>query len=250
MVFCDGRLVYPDNRIITEQDKLRLLHYLRESPNRLSVFELVNVAGVKLWQARELLEPYVEQGLIRQDRRDRWGPFDESATYYTVPEKRDEIDRRLREYIHEARYKGDVARLAHVEDGEKIKACFECMEYYQSFITDCPVCWRRTDDLDARIAEAIFMLNRKGYKTVSCCAGHGSGMHDAHIVFEENLAGIQPPANFWWEKANILSNIPYHKIIGISRKKCEETVDSATIIKYREESLQELRKWIKGLPVR
>ncbi|ADC69217.1 glutamine amidotransferase class-II [Methanocaldococcus sp. FS406-22] len=103
IVFKNGEMIYSNKRLTDLE--LKILKILRESPHRVSLRNIIknlnrlsrNIrydSSVVRIGIRSLLD----KGYIKQNGTDTvsWNHLD--ATFYTKPEKREEIDRRLREF--------------------------------------------------------------------------------------------------------------------------------------------------------
>lgn len=101
MVFKNGEMIYSNKRLTDLE--LKILKILRESPHRVSLKKIIenleylsrNIrhdASVVRIGIRSLLD----KGYIKQDSRDTVNWDDLEATFYTKPEKRVEIDKRLK----------------------------------------------------------------------------------------------------------------------------------------------------------
>ena len=77
---------------------LHALYKIRTSPHHVDVFAISNTVGIRLNRVQNVLQPLIDEGLIKQDSRDSGGPFEPYSTYYTVRAKREEIDQLLQRY--------------------------------------------------------------------------------------------------------------------------------------------------------
>ncbi|MGB4500200.1 MAG: hypothetical protein WBI21_02910 [Natronincolaceae bacterium] len=194
----------------------------------------------------------IDEGLIKQDSRDQGGPFDPHSTYYTVRAKREEIDQLLHEDTAKVQIPKTDLNFSEAGNSDKIQACVNCLIYYKKGTTFCRKCLCGIMDLDKQIADIIFCLNEKGYKTRFSCAGHGSDSVP-YISFNTDIEKMDPPLYFDWDRGKdnrILRMIPYNKAMGITRKKMQQTVSEETLEQYRLKNLGALREWAKNLPVR
>lgn len=255
IVFLGGKQVFPVNEEDEEdlEEKILLaLHRIRTSPSRVCVFVIASTVGMKLDEAHKVLQPLIDEGLIKQDSRDQDGPFDPHSTYYTVRAKREEIDQLLHEDTAKVRAPKTDLNFSEAGNSDKIQACVNCLIYYKKGTTFCRKCLCGIMDLDKQIADIIFCLNEKGYKTRFSCAGHG-GDSVPYISFNTDIEKMDPPLYFDWDRGKDNRNlrmIPYNKAMGITRKKMQQTISEETLEEYRLKNLEVLREWAKNLPVR
>lgn len=101
IVFREGVMIYSSRREIKDKSeapagicKLEILRILRSSPHRMSFKEIKNKLKVKFSSAEveDGIHSLLAERYIRQDSRDRVSWDNDSATFYTVQEKRNEID--------------------------------------------------------------------------------------------------------------------------------------------------------------
>lgn len=69
-----------------------ILKILRKSPHRLSLREIVEKAGHSKNEVKSVVHYLLCKEYIRQDSRDKVEWNDDNATFYTIPQKRKEID--------------------------------------------------------------------------------------------------------------------------------------------------------------
>jgi DNA-binding MarR family transcriptional regulator len=85
--------VYVHNELkITEEQVLITLKYLRSLSCNVDAFMIAKMAGIKSSDIVDFIDLIVRLGYIRQSKEDASEKSDMRAKYYTVPEKRDEID--------------------------------------------------------------------------------------------------------------------------------------------------------------
>jgi len=91
IVFKDGRIIYSNKRP-SEGMEMDVLIAIRRSPHRISLREISNKTGRSMEEVTRAVRSLLKKKYIRQDRRDvvRW--YEESATFYTEPSRRREID--------------------------------------------------------------------------------------------------------------------------------------------------------------
>ncbi|MEL1135043.1 gamma-glutamylcyclotransferase [Desulfitobacterium sp. THU1] len=65
-----------ENGLYCGEKMLQALHFIRKSPRRCSVFEIMNMVRYKLEKAKRIIEPLVEKGYIKQDSRDTSGEYE------------------------------------------------------------------------------------------------------------------------------------------------------------------------------
>ncbi len=109
IVFRDGAMVYSSDRDISEDteilaynNEILVLEAIRSSPGRISHREIKKKLKGKLseTEVRYLIRSLLARKYIKQDRRDRVQWHNDSATFYTVPEKRKEIDRMIESFTN------------------------------------------------------------------------------------------------------------------------------------------------------
>ena len=88
---------------VTEDCKQRALLFLRRADHAQGLFELAHMAGIDLWDIPILVDSLTKDGYIRQHKGDV-GKYDLSARYFTVKEKRKEIDDMLLKGLEKASY--------------------------------------------------------------------------------------------------------------------------------------------------
>lgn len=253
VVFHEGQQIFPVVQPDTDKEEtLHALYLIRTSSQRESVFYIMNMIGLELEQANIILQPLLNKGYIRQDRRDRGSPFEHFSTYYTVPAKRNEIDQLLKEDAAKVVISAEQIDFSVAEEEDKLLACVSCQTFYKEGITFCRKCLERVNELDTRIADIIFSLNAKGYKTEHSCAGRGDYIGKPYIAFSFNIdvSGPTCPQNYAWEHSKkVLRMMSYHKVMGITKKKMEQTITKETLEKFAINNLETLRSWADSLPV-
>jgi glutamine amidotransferase len=97
-VFCNGEMIYSSaGRSNNESDnisdiKKNILRFIRKSPHRVSLKQIVVTLGIQIEQARSAILSLMSEGYLRQDGRDLVPDNHTQATFYTEPSKRQEID--------------------------------------------------------------------------------------------------------------------------------------------------------------
>ena len=87
-----GTLVFPQNESRLHEQLFLVLRFIRTAPHRVTIQEISSKMELTLDEVRLLIQQLLDKGLIRQDRRDTVEPYSATATYYTVPRRRLEID--------------------------------------------------------------------------------------------------------------------------------------------------------------
>ena len=95
LVMKKGTLIFPMTESESQEQLLHALRFIRTAPQRVSVHEISSIVNISLTEAKPLIQRMLNAGLIQQDRRDTMEPYSPTATYYTVPGKRAEIDKLL-----------------------------------------------------------------------------------------------------------------------------------------------------------
>jgi len=91
-VFRKGAIAFCGTQCVTEEKILQALRFIRTSPRRVSVSLIATEVSIELGEIDVLIEKLVSRGYIMKDSRDAGEPFDGGSTYYTVLDKRVEID--------------------------------------------------------------------------------------------------------------------------------------------------------------
>lgn len=91
MVCKEGKVLYSHRNPGIDR-RLDVLRLLRDHPHRLSLQEIYAEVGGSKEEIRSTIESLLTEGLIKQDGRDRVSWCSDNATYYTVRNKRPEID--------------------------------------------------------------------------------------------------------------------------------------------------------------
>jgi hypothetical protein len=95
-------------------------------------------------------------------------------------------------------------------------------------------------EIDDVVVPTIQILNRKGYITVDCCAGHpfntaGNGMYSSYISFKEGIVLPSLPPGY------TLNN-------NIIRRFWDFELDFYAFIRDNIETMAQLYKWALDLP--
>jgi len=164
--------------------------------------------------------------------------------------KRNEIDRLIKEDIEDVILPASSIDFAGAGIDDKVLACVRCLTFYKEGASFCRKCLHKTIELDTSLADIIFTLNEKGYRTESCCCGDSSyGI--PYVCFEMDVVGLDAPANFYWQRGgakSVLTMIPYHKAKGIGRKRMVHVIYEELVENFRVRNIEALRAWANALP--
>jgi hypothetical protein len=91
--------------------------------------------------------------------------------------------------------------------------CEDCFEQYNIKRRSglyCKECDGNLVEIDENFIEAIILLNKKGYYTMFCCAGHPNpkDVHSAYIMFEDGSILPYLPKGYLYDK-DLTPNINY-----------------------------------------
>ena len=117
----------------------------------------------------------------------------------------------------------------------------------------CPYCWNTLNKcscdlfppyhlifVDQNIQEHIRILNKKGYRTTSCCEGHREVCINTYVAFADNyFKDVDLPEGFRYNKGKRI--ITYTYSTKLTKEKMEE---------LKTEKLRVLLEWCNGLPSR
>lgn len=98
LVFKDGYLLSPSEEL--SDIEIKVLRFIRTSPHRVRIKKIATELNLPIEKVVEIIASLKSKNLIKQDSRDIENdiPWDSpDASYYTVPEKRDYIDRIIRQ---------------------------------------------------------------------------------------------------------------------------------------------------------
>ncbi|HHV95249.1 MAG TPA: winged helix-turn-helix transcriptional regulator [Clostridiaceae bacterium] len=90
VVFKDGKIIY--NKYPIGETELRILKAIRTTPHKVSIEYLSSFMNLPYSTVVEYIKNLRDNGYIKQDSTDMVDPLDKNANYYTVKERRDEID--------------------------------------------------------------------------------------------------------------------------------------------------------------
>ena len=131
---------------------------------------------------------------------------------------------------------------------------FVCMTCYRVYPESkkrrflCPICHELPVQIDDLFASTIAELNKKGYKTVTCCAGHvNDSVPDCYIRFEEEF-----PENLLPPFIGYCPNGEYNKETKTwteDRTTLRKRFDLPTKDNF-ELNAKRLFEWAQGLPVK
>lgn len=244
-VFKGNEIVYPIKKKLTETE-LRILRYLRNQPHKESLFVIANNASFKINELSHM-KHLVSLGYIRQDRSESKEPFPPFATYYTVPNERELIDKLLKQDMQKHILPLDLATCRQAGADDKIPYCFSCKQAYRTGTTYCRKCLRNLESFDVQMLDIITELNNKGFETSYCCSGHGRG--DIYIDFKDRELSITTPNGFRVTNthgSNVLRSIPCHMVLGKKRNQIEDF----EVFEMWEQNMATLRDWVQKLSTR
>ncbi|MGI6684511.1 MAG: class II glutamine amidotransferase [Bacillota bacterium] len=164
--------------------------------------------------------------------------------------KWDEIDRLIKEDMEKVLLPAAAIDFLRAGIDDKVLACVRCLTFYKEGVSFCRKCLHDTVELDTSIADIIFTLNEKGYRTESCCCGDSS-FGIPYVCFGIDIVGLNPPTNFDWRRGgakSVLTMIPYHKSKGIVRNRMMYSISEKVVEKYRVNNIEALRNWANKLP--
>jgi len=163
---------------------------------------------------------------------------------------RNEIGRMLKEDYEKVLLPANSINFSGAGKDDKVLACIRCLTFYKKGATFCRKCLHKTVELDTSIADIIFTLNEKGYRTECCCCGDNSN-GIPYIYFGIDVVGVNAPPNFDWGRGgakSVLTMIPYHKAKGIKRRNMMHLISEELVEKYRVKNIEALRNWANELP--
>ena len=190
-----------------------------------------------------MVDSLTTDGFIRQDRRDVVDKYDPNAKYYTVPEKREEIDGMLEKDLEDSFIPFESIDCVNADLNHKTKTCMKCLTTYKEGKTFCRKCLRELDEIDTPMLDIMFDLNKKGYETEYCCCGHPTlNFYSAYFVVNGIINGITAPDGFTLKCADHKTTITS---IYVKKKLKLSTVDLEELAK---KNLSNLREWVIELP--
>ncbi|MBZ9686804.1 gamma-glutamylcyclotransferase [Clostridium estertheticum] len=229
---------------VSEETMFNALRYIKRQPHAPSLFMIANIVEIKLWDINLLVDSLTTRGLIRQDGRDVVGKYDSDAKYYTVPEKKEEIDLLLSKDLNESLLSFQSVDCVNSDLNHKTKACMNCLTIYKDGKTFCRKCLRKLDDIDTPMLDIIFGLNKKGYKTQFCCSGHlTSKIYSAYFVVSGIIKEITIPDGFSLECEGNRTTIS-----SLYVKKGKVNQATVELEELARKNLSNLRKWVIELP--
>jgi len=231
---------------------LQALRFIRKQPERVSVFAICNAVEIKVWEIATLIDVLVSDGYIKQDGRDRNDPYSPHSTYYTVPSRRQEIDKLLENDLIEnvIDLQGLDYRNAAADD--RMLVCTNCWVGYPAEARYCRICCASTIELDTRIVDILYELNHKRYPTLNSCSGHENNRFQIYLMI--NIPGNKLPTDpigFKRERdttRTTLRSIPYEKFNGITSRKAKAAITMDELEAYSRQRIDDLRSWAKSLP--
>lgn len=121
-------------------------------------------------------------------------------------------------------------------------------ECYNDYV--CPYCLNTLDNcvcelfppyhlihIDGNIQEHIRILNEKGYRTMYCCEGHGTGSNTYISFIKDYFKEIVMPKRFKYDKKRMILTYSYPNKL---------TMEEAE--KIKKENLEILLEWCRQLP--
>lgn len=93
--------------------------------------------------------------------------------------------------------------------------------------------------IDKNIQEHIRILNEKGYRTMYCCEGHGTGSNTYIYFTMHYFNDIEPPKGFEYKRKKTMVSYSYS-----TKLKDEEAEE------IKKDKLKSLLEWCKELPDR
>ncbi|MBU3145647.1 gamma-glutamylcyclotransferase family protein [Clostridium sp. CF012] len=229
---------------VTEECKHKALLYLRGEEHAQGLFELAHMAWIDLWDIPLLVDSLTKDGYIRQHKEDVVGKYDVGARYFTVKQKRKEIDDMLLEGLKKSFIPYESIDCINADLNHKTMACMKCLTTHKDGETFCRKCLSALSEIDTPILDIMFDLNKKGYKTEFCCCGHPTlnSFYSAYFVVNRNISGITTPDGFTLKCADHKTSITS---IYVKKKLKLSTVDLEELAK---KNLGNLRKWVIELP--
>lgn len=92
MQFSSNNRRYTSSDSYLEEDELRILRFIKESPHKVSIGRISKGIGVDIDLTKTGIRRLRNKNLIRQDRRDKVGWNNSNANYFTESSKREEIN--------------------------------------------------------------------------------------------------------------------------------------------------------------
>lgn len=229
---------------VSEEIKLLTLRYLRREPHAQNLFMISNTVAIQLWDIHTLVDYLTDGGYIRQDRRDVVNKYDPYAMYYTVPEKREEIDLMLSKDLKESLLPFESIDCVNADLNHKTMVCMECLTTYKEGKTFCRTCLSSLNDIDTPMLDIIFDLNKKGYKTEYCCSGHPtSSLYSAYFILSGSINGVDAPDGFSSKYKDNRTTIT-----SLDVKKGKVKLSTVELEELKKKNLSNLREWVKELP--
>lgn len=228
---------------ITEDCKHRALLFLRREKHAQGLFELAHMAEIDLWDIPILVDSLTKDGYIRQHKGDA-GKYDLSARYFTVEEKRKEIDDMLLERLKKSFIPYESIDCINADLNHKTMACMNCLTTHKEGETFCRKCSSALSEIDTPILDIMFDLNKKGYKTEYCCCGHPTleSFYSAYFVVNGIINGITAPDGFTQKCSDHKTTITS---IYVKKKLKLSTIELEELAK---KNLSKLREWVIELP--
>jgi gamma-glutamylcyclotransferase (GGCT)/AIG2-like uncharacterized protein YtfP len=229
---------------VPEKIRISTLIYLRGEPHAQYLFMIANMVGIKLWDIHTLVDSLTTGGYIRQDKRDVVDKYDPHAKYYTVREKREEIDLMLSKDLKESLLPFESIDCVNVDLNHKTMVCMKCLTTYKEGETFCRKCLRELNDIDTPMLDIIFDLNKKGYKTQFCCSGHPTAsLYSAYFIVSGSINGIDAPDGFSSKYKDNRTTVT-----SLVVKKEKVKLSTVELEELTKRNLSSLREWVKEPP--
>jgi gamma-glutamylcyclotransferase (GGCT)/AIG2-like uncharacterized protein YtfP len=231
---------------ITEDCKHRALLFLRGEEHAQDLFVLAHMACIDLWDIPILVDSLTKDGYIRKDKSDAVGKYDLSAKYFTVREKRKEIDDMLLKKLKESLIPYESIDCVNADRNHKTMACMKCLTTHKEGETFCRKCSSSLSEIDTPMLDIMFDLNKKGYKTEFCCCGHPEPkFYITYFVVSGSINGIDAPDGFSSEYKDNRTIIT-----SLVVKKGKVKPSTVELEELTKRNLNSLREWVKELPNR
>lgn len=228
---------------ITEDCKHRALLFLRGEEHAQDLFVLAHMACIDLWDIPILVDSLTKDGYIRQFKGDV-GKYDVSTRYFTVKEKREEIDDMLLKELKKSLIPYESIDCVNADLNHKTMACMKCLTTHKEGETFCKKCSSSLSEIDTPMLDIMFDLNKKGYKTKFCCCGHPEPkFYITYFVVSGSINGIDAPDGFGSEYKDNRTIIT-----SLVVKKGKVKLSTVELEELTKRNLSNLREWVKELP--
>lgn len=228
---------------VSEEIMLCTLRYIREEPHASDLFMIINTSRVKGQDRYLLVDCMLNGGYIRQDRRDAANKYDFHAKFYTVPDKRAEIDHILLKDQKESEKTFESIDCVNANLNHKTKVCMKCLITYKEGKCFCRKCMSSLEEIDTPMLDIIFDLNKKGYKTQYCCSGHpDQKIYSAYLIMNGIVNGLIAPNGF-----GLMTKDNKTTITSLNVKNGKLKLSDIDIEKLTRKNLSNLREWVLEL---